>query len=64
MGRPDNRSCTYKGDRRGIVADAQLMGPDVDGVVWRPVREYFEDGKTRVIYEPVHPTELPAGMFR
>ncbi len=58
LGRPDNRRRRLPGDRRGQVAEGRLLGPDAHGVVWRPVREYFEDGETLVVYAPVHPSEL------
>jgi hypothetical protein len=44
-----------------MVADGALMGPDVHGVYWRPAREYYEPKphETLVIFQPVHPDELP-----
>lgn len=64
LGRPDNRKSIYKGDRRGMTAAAELMGPDVHGVYWRPAREYYEaePDETLVIFHPVHPDELPAAL--
>lgn len=58
LGRPDNRTYTYRGDRTGMVAAAPLMGPDAHGVFWRPVREYLENGNTLVVFAPVHPDEV------
>lgn len=58
LGRPDNRRYRYKGDRRDIVDEPHLMGPDAHGVSWWPVRAYFENGVTLVVYEPVHPDEI------
>lgn len=58
MGRPDNRRYTYKGDRRSIVDEPELYGPDAHGVSWWPVRAYYENGETLVIYEPVHPDDI------
>ena len=60
LGRPADRRYTYKGDRRGMVGT--LMGPDAHGVFWKAAREYFEDGKTLVVFQPVHPDDLPAGV--
>ncbi|MGV0805819.1 hypothetical protein [Mycolicibacterium setense] len=60
LGRPDNRRYTYRGDRRELCDDPDLMGPDAHGVYWRPVRAYYdcEAGSTLVVYEPVHPEEV------
>lgn len=62
LGRPDNRKYNYPGDRRGLVEEAQLRGPDAHGVFWRPLREYYDEDvdKTLVVFCPVHPDELPA----
>ncbi|MCG7610333.1 hypothetical protein [Mycobacterium sp. CnD-18-1] len=66
LGRPDNRSRRYAGDRRGLVDEDVLWGPDAHGVYWRPVRSYFDAdaragaGETLVIMAPVHPDELGA----
>lgn len=62
LGRPADRRYRYPGDKSGIVAEGMLRGPDAHGVYWRPVREYLEDGHTLVIFAPVHPSELPAGL--
>lgn len=62
IGRPKNRTYTYPGDRRGMVDAASLMGPDVHGVYWRPLREYYEADETLVVFAPVHPDHLPAGV--
>jgi hypothetical protein len=59
IGRPDNRRYTYDGDRRHLVVDKPLLGPDAHGVYWEPVRAYFENGCTLVVYAPVHPDDLP-----
>lgn len=64
LGRPDNRRKTYAGDRRDILDYAQLLGPDFHGVFWRPVRAYYdkEPDTTLIVYEPVHPDDLPEGV--
>lgn len=62
MGRPDNRRYHYKGDRRDIVDEPRLYGPDAHGVAWWPIRCYYENGETLVIYEPVHPDDIPARL--
>lgn len=64
LGRPKNRTYTYRGDRRGMVTTADLMGPDAHGVYWKPVREYYEPtpDETLVVFAPVHPDDLPAGV--
>lgn len=64
LGRPDDRRYRYDGDRRGMVDAAALMGPDAHGVYWKPVREYFENDQTLVIFAPVHPDNLPVGVAR
>ena len=70
LGRPENRRKTYRGDRRGLVAEGRLLGHDAHGVFWRPVREYGLDAdgvtvaddqaavSTLVVFAPVHPSEL------
>lgn len=58
LGRPDNRRYKYKGDRRDLVDTPTLMGPDAHGVMWTPVRAYYENEETLVIFAPVHPDEL------
>ena len=58
LGRPDNRSYRYKGDRRSIVDNPELLGPDAHGVAWWPVRCYYENDSTLVVFEPVHPDEI------
>jgi hypothetical protein len=58
LGRPDNRRYTYQGDRRSMVKEPELMGPDAHGVSWLPVRAYYEDGKTLVVFTPIHPDEI------
>lgn len=62
LGRPANRRRVLSGDRRGLVVEARILGPDVHGVYWRPVREYYEavPDETLVVFAPVHPDELPA----
>ncbi len=62
LGRPANRRRRLKGDRRSILDENVLWGPDAHGVYWRPVRAYFDDGETLVITEPVHPDELPMAL--
>lgn len=64
LGRPANRKYVYRGDKRGVVAEAALMGPDAHGVYWRPLREYYEPtpDETLVVFAPVHPDDLPAGV--
>ncbi len=64
IGRPKNRTYTYPGDRRGMVDAASLMGPDAHGVFWQPLREYYEaePDETLVVFAPVHPDHLPAGV--
>lgn len=69
LGRPDNRRYRYKGDKRGMVANPRLMGPDAHGVFWVPVREYYENSETLVVFAPVPPDDIPAplrnrGLFR
>ncbi len=70
IGRPANRSRRYTGDRRGILDEGSLWGPDAHGVFWRPLRAYFDAeardgaGETLVIVGPVHPDELHAGVVR
>lgn len=64
LGRPRNRRRTYVGDRRDVLQDDTLWGPDAHGVFWRPVRAYFEPeargglGETLIVTAPVHPDEL------
>lgn len=60
MGRPDNRRYTYKGDRRSIVAEPELLGPDAHGVAWWPIRCYYDEASdtTLVVFEPVHPEQI------
>ena len=58
LGRPDNRRYTYKGDRHDIVDEPRLLGPDAHGVAWWPVRAYYENGSTLVVFEPVHPDQI------
>jgi hypothetical protein len=63
LGRPADRKYRFKGDKRGMVAEGLLRGPDAHGVFWRPVREYPpEDGRTLVVFAPVHPDDLPPGV--
>jgi hypothetical protein len=63
LGRPADRRYTYKGDRRGMVAAGELMGPDAHGVYWKPLREYLNpDNTTLVVFAPVHPDLLPSGL--
>lgn len=62
LGRPKNRRRVFKGDRRSILDENVLWGPDAHGVYWRPVRAYFDDGETLVIASPVHPDEVPAAL--
>lgn len=64
LGRPDNRRYTYKGDRRNMIESQQLMGPDVHGVYWEPVRAYYENDETLVVFAPVHPDNLPDRVRR
>jgi len=61
MGRPDNRRYIYDGDRRSMPGDSILMGPDVYGVYWQPVRTYYDpvQDSTLVVFEPVDPDTLP-----
>jgi len=59
-GRPDNRRYVYKGDRRDILTDKPLMGPDAHGVYWEPVRAYYENDETLIVFAPVHPDHLAA----
>jgi len=67
LGRPANRKRVYPGDRRTVVDEKPLWGPDVHGVFWTPVRAYYEQqardgaGETLVITAPVHPDDLPPG---
>lgn len=58
LGRPANRRKVYPGDRRALAQEQALMGPDVHGVWWRPVRAYYEAGETLVVFAPVHPNEV------
>jgi len=58
LGRPDNRRYTYKGDRRDMLVNKPLMGPDAHGVYWEPVRAYYENACTLVVFAPVHPDDL------
>lgn len=58
LGRPDNRRYTYRGDRRSMVENPKLMGPDAHGVYWQPVRAYYENGETLVVFAPVHPDDI------
>jgi len=60
LGRPDNRRYIYDGDRRDLAEHPQIMGPDAHGVYWMTTRAYVRDGKTLVIFEPVHPDNLIA----
>jgi hypothetical protein len=62
VGRPDNRTYVYRGDKRGMVDGAQLMGPDVHGVYWQPLREYYEPepDETLVVFKPIHPDDVAA----
>ncbi|WP_396903027.1 hypothetical protein [Mycolicibacterium sp.] len=70
IGRPANRTRRYTGDRRSILEEGLLWGPDAHGVFWRPLRAYFDDpnsdgvGETLVILAPVHPDGLPAEVRR
>lgn len=63
-GRPDNRRYRYNGDRRDMVSEPRLFGPDAHGVYWWPIRCYYEDGKTLVVFEPVHPSQLQERMMQ
>lgn len=58
LGRPDNRRYRYKGDRRDMLESKPLMGPDAHGVYWEPVRAYFENDETLMVFQPIHPDDL------
>lgn len=58
LGRPANRTYTYEGDRRNILDRPSIMGPDAHGVYWEPVRAYYENSKTLVVFAPIHPDQL------
>jgi len=47
-----------------MVAEGALMGPSFHGVVSRPVREYYENGRTLVAFEPVDPQTLTQNDIR
>jgi len=64
LGRPDNRRYVYDGDRRTMLDDKPLMGPDAHGVYWEPVRAYYDLAldSTLVVFAPVHPDNLPDNL--
>lgn len=45
-----------------MIEEGTIVGPDAHGVHWEPIRAYYENAETLVVFAPVHPDNLPWHM--